>query len=73
MTRQKVTGRRIAAIVAAFLLPPLAVFLERGLGSQFWIATVLTVLAFVPGVIFALYTIFIDAAGDAGAKETAAA
>lgn len=54
------TGRRIAEIIAAILLPPLGVFLNRGLGSHFWISVVLTILAFVPGVIYALYLILID-------------
>jgi uncharacterized membrane protein YqaE (UPF0057 family) len=59
-----VTGRRIAEIIAAILLPPLGVFLNRGLGGPFWISVVLTILAFVPGVIYALYLILIDS-GDA--------
>jgi len=44
----------IAAVIAAILLPPLGVFLARGLGTQFWIDTVLTILFWVPGMIFAL-------------------
>ena len=56
-------GRGIAEIVAAILLPPLGVFLNRGLGSAFWISVVLTILAFVPGVIYALYVILIDSRG----------
>jgi uncharacterized membrane protein YqaE (UPF0057 family) len=48
------SGGRIAA---ALLLPPLAVFLARGGGRDFAIGSVLTVLAFVPGVIFALWTL----------------
>lgn len=54
------SGRRIAEIVAAILLPPLGVFLNRGLGSPFWISVALTIIAFVPGVIYALYLILID-------------
>jgi len=45
------------AIVAAILLPPLGIFLARGLGPEFWIGTALTVLFWVPGVVFALYSI----------------
>ena len=44
-------------IVAAILLPPLGVFLARGLGKAFWIAAALTVLGWLPGVIFALVTV----------------
>jgi uncharacterized membrane protein YqaE (UPF0057 family) len=53
--------------VAAILLPPLGVFLNRGLGSAFWISVALTILAFVPGVIYALYLILIDSRGAVAA------
>lgn len=52
-----VDAPRAATIVAAVLLPPLGVFLARGLGKAFWIATALTVLGWLPGVIFALVTL----------------
>ena len=42
------------SIIAAVLLPPLGVFLGRGLGRDFWITVVLTLIGWVPGVIFAL-------------------
>jgi uncharacterized membrane protein YqaE (UPF0057 family) len=42
-------------IVAAVLLPPLGAFLAAGPGRDFVIACVLTMLAFVPGMIFALW------------------
>jgi len=45
------------AIVAAALLPPLGVALDQGITPAFWIATGLTCLAFVPGVMFALVTV----------------
>lgn len=45
------------AIVGAVLLPPLGVFLERGIGRDFWIAVALTCLAWLPGVAFALWTV----------------
>lgn len=54
------TGRKVAEIVAAVLLPPLGVFLNRGMGMPFWISVVLTLIAFVPGVLYALYLILID-------------
>ena len=50
----KRSGAGAAAIVAALLLPPLGVFLDRGMVPAFWIAAVLTMLFFVPGAIFAL-------------------
>ena len=45
-------------IVAAVLLPPLGIFLARGLGPEFWIGSVLTLLAWFPGVVFVLVAIF---------------
>ncbi|MDQ3191089.1 MAG: YqaE/Pmp3 family membrane protein [Bacteroidota bacterium] len=44
-------------IILAFLLPPLAVFLHRGLDTYFWISLILTILVWVPGVIFALLVV----------------
>ena len=41
-------------LIAAVLLPPLGVFLARGLGSEFWVTTLLTLIGWLPGVIFAL-------------------
>ena len=42
------------ALVAAVLLPPLGVFLGRGLGRDFWITVVLTLIGWLPGIVFAL-------------------
>jgi uncharacterized membrane protein YqaE (UPF0057 family) len=50
-------GSSAAAIVAALFLPPLGVFLDSGITRAFWICTILTLLFFVPGVIFAFVTI----------------
>ncbi len=44
-------------IAAAILLPPLAVFLSEGVTRNFWISFGLTCLAFLPGVVFTLYTL----------------
>jgi uncharacterized membrane protein YqaE (UPF0057 family) len=46
-----------AQIAAAVLLPPLGVYLHRGIGRDFWIAAALTCVAFVPGVAFALWSV----------------
>ena len=47
----------VAAVIAAILLPPLGIFLARGLGLEFWIGTLLTILFWVPGIIFALIVV----------------
>jgi len=44
-------------IVAAILLPPLGIFLARGLGTEFWIGTALTLVGWLPGAVYALVTI----------------
>lgn len=47
----------VVEIILAFFLPPLSVFLDRGLRTEFWICLLLTLLAWVPGVIYALYVV----------------
>jgi uncharacterized membrane protein YqaE (UPF0057 family) len=47
------------AIIAAILLPPLGVYLGDGVvGRDFWIAVALTCLGWLPGVVWALFTVF---------------
>ena len=48
----------IGTVIAAVLLPPLGIFLARGLGPDFWVGTLLTLVGWVPGVVFALVAIF---------------
>jgi uncharacterized membrane protein YqaE (UPF0057 family) len=45
---------KVLLIILAILLPPLAVYLKDGIGTTFWIDLVLTLLFFIPGVIYAL-------------------
>jgi uncharacterized membrane protein YqaE (UPF0057 family) len=47
----------IIRIIFAILLPPLGVFLQVGIGAQFWINILLTLLGYVPGIIHAIYII----------------
>lgn len=49
---------KIALIIIAIILPPLAMFLYDGLSNRFWISLLLTLLFYFPGLI---YTIFIIA------------
>ena len=44
-------------IAAAILLPPLGVYLARGAGRDFGIACGLTLLGWLPGAAFALWTV----------------
>ena len=47
----------IIRIIAAIFIPPLGVFLQVGLGRDFWINLILTLLCWVPGIIHAFYII----------------
>lgn len=47
----------IVRIIIAIFLPPLGVFLQVGLGGQFWLNVLLTLLGYIPGIVHALYII----------------
>ncbi|WP_375261323.1 YqaE/Pmp3 family membrane protein [Palleronia sp.] len=47
----------IIRIILSILLPPVGVFLQVGLGLQFWINIVLTLLGYIPGVVHAIWII----------------
>jgi uncharacterized membrane protein YqaE (UPF0057 family) len=47
----------VLRILIAILLPPLGVFLQVGIGLQFWINILLTLLGYIPGIIHAVYII----------------
>lgn len=51
------TGYDICSTIAAILLPPLGVFMKRGLHSQFWLNVLLTLLGYLPGVVHALFVV----------------
>ena len=44
--------------MAAVLLPPLGLHLAAARQRDFWIGSALTAFGFLPGVAFALYTLF---------------
>lgn len=47
----------ILLCILAFLLPPLAVALYEGITTNFWICLLLTLLGWLPGIIFALLVV----------------
>jgi uncharacterized membrane protein YqaE (UPF0057 family) len=47
----------VIRILIAIPIPPLGVFLQVGLGGQFWLNILLTLLGYVPGIIHAVYII----------------
>lgn len=50
----------IVKVILAILLPPVAAFLQVGLGMHFWLNILLTILGGLPGMIHALWLIFSD-------------
>jgi uncharacterized membrane protein YqaE (UPF0057 family) len=44
-------------VLLSVLLPPLGVFLQEGIGTQFWINVLLTLLGYVPGLVHAVWII----------------
>jgi uncharacterized membrane protein YqaE (UPF0057 family) len=50
---------QVLLAILAILLPPLAVYLKEGeVNTRFWISIILTLLFWIPGVIFALLVVF---------------
>jgi uncharacterized membrane protein YqaE (UPF0057 family) len=59
---QKASNRKrfamdLLRIIIAILLPPLGVFLQVGIGKQFWINILLTLLGYIPGIVHAVWVI----------------
>lgn len=44
-------------VIIAILLPPLAMFLHDGLSQRFWISLILTLILYLPGLIYVLLQI----------------
>lgn len=49
--------RNLIRILFAILLPPVGVFLTVGLGGQFWLNILLTILGYIPGIVHAVWVI----------------
>lgn len=47
----------IVRILLSILLPPLGVFLQVGIGGQFWLNILLTLLGYIPGIVHAVWII----------------
>ena len=47
----------LVRIIIAIFLPPLGVFLQVGLGKDFWINILLTLLGYLPGLVHAIWII----------------
>ncbi|MBW4569006.1 YqaE/Pmp3 family membrane protein [Hassallia byssoidea VB512170] len=47
----------LVRILCAVFLPPLGVFLQVGIGIDFWINIVLTLFGYIPGIVHAIWVI----------------
>lgn len=47
----------IIRIIIAIFLPPLGVFLQVGIGLDFWINILLTLFGYIPGLVHAIWII----------------
>ena len=47
----------VLRILFSILIPPLGVFLQVGLGLQFWLNILLTLLGYFPGLVHAIWII----------------
>ena len=47
----------LVKILIAIFLPPLAVFLQVGIGKHFWINILLTILGYIPGIVHAVWVV----------------
>ncbi|HEX6181637.1 MAG TPA: YqaE/Pmp3 family membrane protein [Chitinophagaceae bacterium] len=58
---KKASDDTVLLVILAILLPPLAVYLHQGeVNTKFWISILLTLLFWIPGVIYALIVILGD-------------
>jgi uncharacterized membrane protein YqaE (UPF0057 family) len=56
--RAEPSTNTVLLVILAILLPPLAVYLHEGeINGKFWLSILLTILFWVPGVIYALIVI----------------
>ncbi|KKB78871.1 membrane protein [Devosia soli] len=47
----------VIRIILSVIIPPVGVFLQVGLGLQFWLNILLTLLGYFPGLIHAVWVI----------------
>ncbi|KAH0932900.1 hypothetical protein HID58_010017 [Brassica napus] len=55
--QNKMGSETFLEVILAILLPPVGVFLRYGCGVEFWICLLLTLLGYIPGIIYAIYVL----------------
>ncbi|KAI3721353.1 hypothetical protein L2E82_32362 [Cichorium intybus] len=56
---QEMGAETFVEIILAIILPPIGVFLRYGCGVEFWICLLLTILGYLPGIIYAIYVLVV--------------
>jgi uncharacterized membrane protein YqaE (UPF0057 family) len=46
---------KIILLILSLLLPPLAVFFKKGIGTELIISIILSLIFYVPGILYALW------------------
>ena len=54
------SATKILAVIVALFFPPVGLAIHEGVTNRFWICLILTILLFLPGMIYALYFILQD-------------
>ena len=62
--RRETVSSRFIEILIVFIMPPVAVLLNRGPGKEFFISVVLTFLGYFPGVVYTFYIIYSEMTDD---------
>lgn len=57
----KETRKDSLRILIAFLVPPVGVAMQLGIGFQFWLNVLLTLCGLIPGILHAVYIILTHA------------
>lgn len=48
---------KLLLVLITILLPPVGVAVDRGIKGEFWISLILTIIFFIPGLIYSLYIV----------------
>jgi uncharacterized membrane protein YqaE (UPF0057 family) len=48
---------KLIKIIVAVIFPPVAIDLHEGISKQFWICLVLTIIFFLPGMVYAIWIV----------------
>ncbi|KAI3849958.1 hypothetical protein MKW98_026872 [Papaver atlanticum] len=50
----------VVEVIMAIFIPPVGVLIRYGCAAEFWICLLLTILGYIPGIIYAIYVLVKD-------------